>query len=295
MPGYLVKVRKKMDIYAQRRVRNVLSGNYGSVFKGRSMDFDDLREYNFGDDVKDIDWKATARSRTIMVRRYIAIRKHNILIVADNGATMAGLAPSGETKGEVAAFCAGVISYVAQKHNDLVGMVYGNKTMNKRYAMKEDTPYIENFLKKYSNSISDESSESDINSVLTFVSKSFRERMFLIVITDPNSAATIDRNLVRRLNARHEQMYILVEDSPLTNKSLLGENVNDMSDHVRLPHYFRANKKIAAAEEDYRRQLYDKIQKGLRRFGVVSTIVDSTEHAIPRIFKMLEEQKHVRR
>ena len=49
-----------MDIFAQRRVRNVLSGNYGSVFKGRSLDFDDLREYNYGDDVKDIDWKATA-------------------------------------------------------------------------------------------------------------------------------------------------------------------------------------------------------------------------------------------
>jgi uncharacterized protein (DUF58 family) len=133
MPSYLVKVRKKMDIYAQRRVRNVLSGNYGSVFKGRSMDFDDLREYNYGDDVKDIDWKATARSRTIMIRRYIAIRKHNIMIVADNGNSMAALAPSGESKAEVAAFCAGVIAYVAQKHGDLVGMVYGNKDGNKRY------------------------------------------------------------------------------------------------------------------------------------------------------------------
>ena len=167
MPSYLVKVRKKMDIYAQRRVRNVLSGNYGSVFKGRSMDFDDLREYNYGDDVKDIDWKATARSRTIMIRRYIAIRKHNIMIVADNGNSMAALAPSGESKAEVAAFCAGVIAYVAQKHGDLVGMVYGNKDGNKRYAMKEDTPYIENFLKKYSQSIKVDGAESDINSVFS--------------------------------------------------------------------------------------------------------------------------------
>lgn len=295
MPSYLVKVRKKMDIYAQRRVRNVLSGNYGSVFKGRSMDFDDLREYNYGDDVKDIDWKATARSRTIMIRRYIAIRKHNIMIVADSGNTMAALAPSGESKVEVAAFCAGVIAYIAQKHGDLVGMVYGDKNGNKRYAMKEDTPYIENFLKKYSHSVKADGADSDINSVLTYISKSFRERMFLIVITDPNSAATLDRNLVRRLNARHEQMYILVEDSPLTNKSLLDKDVNDMNDHVRLPHYFRANKKIAAAEEEYRKSLTEKIQKGLHRFGVVSTTVPSSEKAIPMIFKMLEEQKRVRR
>ncbi len=295
MPGYLVKVRKKMDIYAQRRVRNVLSGNYGSVFKGRSMDFDDLREYSYGDDVKDIDWKATARSRSIMIRRYIAIRKHNILIVADSGKSMAALAPSGESKREIAAFCAGVISYVSQKHGDLVGMVYGNKTSNKRYAMKEDTPYIENFLKKYDQSVTIESSESDINSVLTYVSKSFRERMFLIIITDPSSAATLDRDLVRRLNARHEQMYILVEDSPLSNKLLLDEDAADMNEDVRLPHYFRANKKIAEAEEEFRASINEKIQKGLRRFGIVSTFVDSTEHAIPRIFTMLEEQRRVRR
>lgn len=295
MSGYLVKVRKKMNIYAQRRVRNVLSGNYGSVFKGRSMDFDDLREYNYGDDIKDIDWKATARSRSIMIRRYIAVRKHNILIVADSGRSMAALAPSGETKREVATFCAGVIAYVSQKHGDLVGMVYGNKTNNTRYAMKEDTPYIENFLKKYDQSISADSTEGDINSVLSYVSKSFRERMFLIVITDPSSAATLDRDLVRRLNVRHEQMYVLIEDSPLSNRLLLGDDAADLSDGVRLPHYFRANKKIAKAETEFRETINGKIQKGLHRFGIVSTLVDGTDHAIPRIFTMLEEQRHVRR
>ena len=55
MSNNLAKVKKKMSIYAKRRVRNVLTGNYGSVFKGRSMDFDDLRAYEYGDDVKDID------------------------------------------------------------------------------------------------------------------------------------------------------------------------------------------------------------------------------------------------
>ena len=284
-----------MDIYAQRRVRNVLAGNYGSVFKGRSMDFDDLREYAYGDDVKDIDWKATARSRTIMIRRYVAIRKHNIMIVADSGNSMAGLAPSGEKKSEVATFCAGVISYVAQKHSDLVGMVYGNQSMNKRYAMKEDTPYIENFLKKYEQSVDVEGPNSDINALLTYVSKSFRERMFLIVITDPTSAATLDRELVRRLNVRHEQMYILVEDSPITNRMFLNQDASDLNEHVRLPHYFRANKKVAKSEEEFRKTLTTKIQKGLYRLGVVSTTVDSSERAVTQIFKMLEEQKHVRR
>ena len=134
-----------MNVYAQRRARGVFAGDYGSVFKGRSLDFDILREYTYGDDVKDIDWKASARSRNIMVRRYIAIRKHNILIVADNGNSMAALAPSGETKGEVATFCAGVVAYIARKHDDLVGLVAGNHGGNMRFPIKGKLRILKTF------------------------------------------------------------------------------------------------------------------------------------------------------
>ena len=295
MPSYLVKVRKKMDIFAQRRVRNVLTGNYGSVFKGRSLDFDDLREYNYGDDVKDIDWKATARSRSVMIRRYIAVRKHNILLVADNGNTMATLAPSGESKQEVATFCAGVMAYIAQHHGDLVGMIYGNKGENKRYMLKEDTAYIENFLDKYAKSMALNAPESDLNSLLTYVSKTYRERSFMIVMSDAEGISKIDTELVRKLHARHEIMFIVVEDSPLTNELLADYDAVDVDGKMRLSHFFRQNKKIAKAEAEYREAQRVGIRKTLRRIGIVCCFVDSVNHAIPRIIGMLEEQKHVRR
>lgn len=295
MPSYLVKVRKKMDIFAQRRVRNVLTGNYGSVFKGRSLDFDDLREYNYGDDVKDIDWKATARSRTIMIRRYIAVRKHNILLVADNGNTMATLAPSGESKQEVATFCAGVMAYVAQHHGDYVGMIYGNHGENKRYMQKEDTAYIENFLDKYAKSMTLNAEPSDLNSLLTYVSKTYRERSFMIIMSDAEGVSQIDTEMIRKLHARHEIMFIIVEDSPLTNNLLANYDTIDIDGKMRLSRFFRQNKKIAKAEEEYREAQRVGIRKTLRRMGIVCCFVDSTNHAIPRIVNMLEEQKHVRR
>ncbi|MCQ2570969.1 MAG: DUF58 domain-containing protein [Candidatus Saccharibacteria bacterium] len=295
MPSYLVKVRKKMDIFAQRRVRNVLTGNYGSVFKGRSLDFDDLREYNYGDDIKDIDWKATARSRTTMIRRYIAVRKHNILLVADNGNTMATLAPSGESKQEVATFCAGVMAYVAQHHGDLVGMIYGNKGENKRYIQKEDVAYIENFLDKYAKSMRLSAPASDLNSLLTYVTKTYRERSFMLIISDAEGVSQIDTELVRRLHARHEIMFIIVEDSPLTNNILANYDTVDVDGKMHISRFFRQNKKIAKAEEEYREAQRIGIQKTLRRMGIVCCFVDSTNHAIPRIIHMLEEQKHVRR
>lgn len=295
MPSYLVKVRKKMDLFAQRRVRNVLSGNYGSVFKGRSLDFDDLREYNYGDDIKDIDWKATARSRSVMIRRYVAVRKHNIMLIADNGNTMATLAPSGESKQEVATFCAGVMAYIAQHHGDFVGMIYGNKGENKRYALKENTAHIENFLDKYSKSMKLNAPDSDLTSLLTYVSKTHRERSFLLIISDADSVSRIDTELIRKLHARHEIMFIIVEDSPMTNELLFNLDTVDLEGKMRLSRYFRENKKIAEAESQYREAQRVGIRKTLRRMGIVCSFVDSVNHAIPRIIAMLEEQKRVRR
>ena len=295
MAGYLVKVRKKMNILTQRRVRNVLTGNYGSVFKGRSIDFDDLREYAYGDDVKDIDWKATARSRSIMIRRYVAVRKHNILLVADNGNTMATLAPSGESKQEIATFCAGVMSYIAIHHGDYIGIVYGNKAENNRFALKEDAAYAENFLGKYAKSMQLDGAPSDLNSLLSYVSKSYRERCFLMIITDADGISRVEPDLLRRLHARNEIMVIVVEDSPLTNQLLTSSDTVEIEGKLRLSQYLRKNKRLSKAEKAYRDAQRVGVRKSLRRMGIVCCFIDSVDHAIPRIVTMLEEQKHVRK
>ena len=295
MAGYLVKVRKKMNIITQRRVRNVLTGNYGSVFKGRSIDFDDLREYVYGDDIKDIDWKASARSRSIMIRRYVAVRKHNILLVADNGNTMATLAPSGESKQEIATFCAGIMSYIAIHHGDYIGIVYGNKAENKRFALKEDAAYAENFLGKYAKSMQLEGAPSDLNSLLSYVSKTYRERCFLMLITDADGISRVEPDLLRRLHARNEIMVIVVEDSPLTNQLLVSSDTVEIEGKLRLSQYLRKNKRLSKAEKAYRDAQRVGVRKSLRRMGIVCCFVDSVDHAIPRIVTMLEEQKHVRK
>src|SRR5918995_45327 len=88
MTSLLRKVRMRTSIHAHRKVRSVLDGEYGSVHKGRSMDFDDLREYVPGDDIKDLDWKASARHGRPLIKRYIATRQHAVLLVVDTDGDM---------------------------------------------------------------------------------------------------------------------------------------------------------------------------------------------------------------
>lgn len=295
MSRHLAKVQKKMSIYAKRRVRNVLTGNYGSVFKGRSMDFDDLRVYEYGDDVKDIDWKASARSKNPMIRRYVAIRKHNIMLVMDNGKEMTAIAPSGEKKSELAAFAAATIAYIAQKNGDLVGMTYGNKSSNKRFPLKENVSHIENYLHSYDKSVENPSGNSDISSLLNYVAKNFRERMFIFIITDTYGASLIPEDVLRKLRVRHEQMVIMTEDSTITNPMFKKSEVHDIAKDLRLPRFIRTNRKLKSAEETARDNLRKNTTHKLKKLGICSCFIEDTETAIPSIFKMLEEQKHVRR
>ena len=297
MTTHLAKVTKRMGIYAKRRVRNVLIGNYGSVFKGRGMDFDDLRVYDYGDDIKDIDWKASARSRNLMIRRYVAIRKHNIMIVGDAGRNMAALTPSGERKSEVATFAAGVMAAAlgAHKNDDLVGMTFGNGAGNTRFGLKEGRGHIENFLAKYDKAMTLDAERADMNGLLNHIKKSYRERLFLIIITDEAGAAGISLALVRKLKVRHEIMLVMIADSEVTNEKLSSDVVRDVVNDKKVPKYIRNNKKLKQAEREYRKKMREDVAKEYGRIGIRSCVLTGVDGAIPGIFRMLEEQKHARR
>ena len=88
MTAHLTAVRRTVSIHAHRKALGLLDGEYAAVTTGRSMDFNDLREYVVGDDVKDIDWKATSRSLHPLVKRYVAVRKHTVLLVVSTGRSM---------------------------------------------------------------------------------------------------------------------------------------------------------------------------------------------------------------
>jgi uncharacterized protein (DUF58 family) len=295
MPSLLVKVKKKMSIYAQRRVRNVLDGQYGSVFKGRSIDFDDLRAYNFGDDIKDIDWKATARSGQTLIRRYVAVRKHNIMIVADIGRSMSALANAKDSKRDVSIFAAGVISYIAQKHGDLVGLVAGDSQRVKRFPLKESTAHLENLLKTYHDSIKTTSPASGLIDTLTYVTRNFRERMMLVVIADAAGLDTVPDDLIKRLGVRHEQMYIIVKDASVTDSTLARLPVYDIDTPEDLfPRFIRNSKKLAAAETKAETEAYNRLQKRLDRRGVASAIIASESEVIDQIVRLLERQKRAK-
>lgn len=105
-------LRKYKTIKTNKSTSRIIDGSYNSVYKGRSMNFDELRDYVPGDEIRDIDWKATARSQKVLVRQFIAEKKHNIMLVIDSNKRMLGQTRQGIDKKEAGLISAGGLAYL---------------------------------------------------------------------------------------------------------------------------------------------------------------------------------------
>lgn len=281
-----------MAIYAHEKVRGVLEGEYGSVFKGRSMDFDDLREYIPGDDVKDIDWKATARSGSTLIRRYIAIRKHNIMLVVDTGRNMSAVSADGNSKKQIAVLLAGVMTTLALKHGDLIGLVSGNKDRSKYLPLKTGNVHAEQVLQEIDKSIREDSPKSNIASQLEYLARNIRRKMIVVVISDETPFDETLSSVVRRLRAQHEILWLRIADADLTSENNLSD-IENMSDE--LPAFIRNSKVVVKSYKEAEEAERLNFSQALNRLAISSERVNSEAEAVSKVYLLLERHRSARR
>lgn len=293
MASLVKKVQKKMSIYAHEKVRGLLDGEYGSVFKGRSMDFDDLRAYIPGDDIKDIDWKATARSTQTLVKRYIAVRKHNILFVVDTGKDMRAAAGSGEKKLDVAIMAVGSIGYLAQKHGDLIAMVSGDSSSVRYTPLKGSLSHLERILQTMQSQSEQSSQPSNIFAQLEYVAKSIRRKMMIIVVTDDITISDAQQRLIARLRAQHEVLWMTVGDFLYAKQS--DTQIADVMSEEALPQFLYRHPSIVSSVNTAEKKRAAHHNTQLKKLGIVSGRVTHEKNCLDIIFALLERQKHARR
>lgn len=295
MGSLLVKVKTKTAIHAHEKVRGLLEGQYGSVFKGRSMDFDDLREYIPGDDIKDIDWKATARSGQMRVKRYVAIRKHNILLVVDTGKAMAARSASGEPKKDVAIMVSGVMGYIALKHGDLVAMVSGDANSSQYMPLKGTETHLERMLQHIDSQVTLESPPSNLAGQLEYISRTIRRRMMLIIVADDLALDDTHERLLRRLGAQHELLWVTIGDADPTAAQWLSDEVFESDTGRAIPPYLRRQRKLAAEFTDATLTRRQEFAHLLNRLGISSERVTGEADVVPGLFRLLERQRYAKR
>ena len=118
----ILKKIQRIEIFANRLVNTMFAGEYESVFKGQGITFDEVREYQIGDEIRAIDWNVTARMGQAYIKKYVEERELVMMLIVDMSASTS-FGSIAETKAEVAAEIAALLAFSAIKNNDKVGLI----------------------------------------------------------------------------------------------------------------------------------------------------------------------------
>ncbi|MGP4032213.1 DUF58 domain-containing protein [Pseudarthrobacter sp. 1C304] len=296
MGSLLHRVKSKLSIFAHRRACGMLEGQYGSVGSGRSLDFDDLRAYVPGDEVRDIDWKATARHGSPLVRRYLPVRRQTLLLVTDTGRDMAAESRGGEPKKDVAVLALGVMGYLAHRHGDAVGMVCGDSAGTRALPGKTGEAHLERLLREICDGASLDSAPSRLHAQLDYVARTFSRRMLLLVVADEFSPDAETELVLRRLRAQHEVLWLTVRDADLTvptdSYDVAGVRAGGVP--ALLPGVLAGSAAIAAGYARARDERDAARQSMLRRLGIAEADAGSSDDVIPAVFALLARHRRGR-
>jgi uncharacterized protein (DUF58 family) len=197
-----------------RATSGLLEGGRYALVHTRSLEFDDLRPYVPGDDVRDIDWKATARSGEVLIKRFVSEKHHKILVVADAGRNMTAQAPSKERKRDVAANVIGAIGLITLRRSDEIGMVFGDVRGSVDIHLRRGETHIESMLHRFHRHTTTSPAVSRVVTQLDWVAKHYRRPLLIFVVSDePDVDENLDE-ILTRLTARHDVVWVMIADMP---------------------------------------------------------------------------------
>jgi uncharacterized protein (DUF58 family) len=280
-----------MAIFAHRKARGMLDGEYGSVFRGRSLDFDDLRAYIPGDEVRDIDWKASARYGSPLIKRYVAVRRQTVLLIADTGRNMAAQSRDGETKKDIAVMALGVIGYLAHRHGDVVGLVCGDGDGTRSIPAKAGEAHLERLLRTVDAGTSLDAAPSRIQDQLEHVARTVKGRFLLFVVADELAADPAMEQLLRRLRAQHEILWLTIRDAELAGAGPAAVDAFSVADSSLLMGHLADSPAVAAAYADSALER-DAGRHGMfRRAGISEGHVAGSHGVMTELFALLERHR----
>src|SRR5210317_344619 len=141
IPKEILKKVQQIQIRTKHMVNDVFAGQYHSVFKGQGMEFDEVREYVPGDDIRTIDWNVTARTGVPFIKKFVEEREMTVMLVVDISAS--NLFGSGsQMKRDLAAEVAAVLAFSAIRNNDRIGLILFAEEVEKYISPKKGTRHV---------------------------------------------------------------------------------------------------------------------------------------------------------
>lgn len=211
----LLKQVKQIEIRTRGIVNEVFSGEYHSVFKGRGMEFSEVREYNFGDDIRSIDWNVTARFGHPYIKIFEEERELTVMLLVDmSGSLMFGSVE--KTKQQVAAELSAVLAFSALKNNDKVGLILFTDRIEKFVPPRKGKSHALRIIREVL-SFEPEGNQTNLRQALEYFNHTIKKKAIVFLISDFIDGGY--EKILRIVGKKHDLIGIILRDQ--REKSML--------------------------------------------------------------------------
>ena len=287
---HIGRIRGNISISTNVKTANILDGAYKSIFKGKSLNFEELREYNVGDNVKDIDWRASARSMNILVREHIAEKKHNIMFIMDSKYALNANSNMEDLKRDVLIDTVGTLAYLAYKNGDYVGAIYMKDDNPVYFPFKQNLYNIENILIYYEEDLKKQTIKqkytNNVNDSVLYITNYVNRRSIMVVLTDISGLEELDEEKIKLLSYRNDVMIVVIEDV-----NLFDSKSYDLDNRKYFSRMFLKNKKLMQIEIEEKKKIYEQISNKLAKYKITTVTIKNREEVISKIIELLERHR----
>jgi len=276
IPREILKKIRQIELRTNRIVTETLAGQYHSVFKGQGMNFDEVREYQPGDDVRAIDWNVTARMNHPFIKKFVEERELTLMLVVDvSGSGLFG--SRDQSKRELAAEIASVLAFSAIRNNDKVGLILFSDEVEKFIPPRKGRSHVLRVIREVL-FFEPKRCGTDLVNALEFMARVTAHRAITVVVSDfisPDTSVVLPKTTqtrLRMLNRKHDVVAVQISDKhelelPALGRLILedaetGEilEVNTGSAGSRDAFALRQQKQLADLAKQFRSSGIDSIQ-----------------------------------
>ena len=204
----LLKTVRQIEIRTKGLVNQVFSGEYHSVFKGRGMEFSEVREYQFGDDIRSIDWNVTARFGHPYIKVFEEERELTVILIVDlSGSLMFGSVS--KTKQRIAAELSAILAFSALKNNDKVGLILFTDKIEKFVPPRKGRMHVLRIIREVL-SFEPEGKSTNIKSALEYMNNAIKKKSIAFLISDFMDDGY--EKILRIVGRKHDLIGIVLDD-----------------------------------------------------------------------------------
>jgi len=283
----LLRQIRRIEIRTGHLVDEVFSGRYASAFRGRGMEFEEVRPYQVGDDVRTIDWNVSARTGAPHVKIFREERELSVMLVADLSGSLA-FGTRARMKRELAAELAAVVAFSAMRNNDRVGLMLFTDRVELFLPPRKGRAHVMRIVRDLM-ARPMEGSGTDLAGALDHLNRVMRRRSVLLLMSDFR-AEHFERPL-RMLRRRHDTICVRIRDRgerELPRAGILAVTDPETGMVVRVDSSSARVRAAFAKQADAREAALDRL---FRRMGADTITVmtdESPAEAIGRFFRQRE-------